>query len=38
MNYKETKESLEKYAIENYKDLIKSIKETLINVIGKDAR
>ena len=33
MTYKEIKENLEKYAKENYKDLIKAIKETLVNVI-----
>lgn len=33
MTYKEIKENLEKYAKENYKDLAKAIKETLVNVI-----
>lgn len=35
MTYNEIKANLEKYAKENYKDLIKAIKETLVNVIQK---
>lgn len=33
MIYQEIKENLEKYAKENYKDLIKTIKVTLVNVM-----
>lgn len=33
MTYKEIKENIEKYAKKNYKELVKVIKETLVNVI-----